>query len=278
MHEKVAQIYKAKSLILKECIKKMLESIIPSYFEWWHLPLIFLAGLIGEGYGSLIGGGSIVMQATQVFLGVPVQSAIATDNAAALGTEAGILSETHKKVAKNKKLILWMFLPIALGGIIGTWFLLSISQNVIKLVMIAAILYLLLHSYYLKDKVQSKQASKWKYALLFVFLFIIGLYNNFIGIGEGTFSKIALMLILGLTFVESHGLKTVAMVPIRVYSLIVTGFVGLIVWPYLITFWVSNFLAGKYATKFVKKIPDTYMKTSLTIISVIFILYLIAFY
>jgi hypothetical protein len=255
----------------------MIESIFPAYFEWWHIPIIFLAGLIGEAYGSLIGGGSIVMQSIQMFLGVPIQSAIATDNAAALGTEAGILSETHKKVKENKRLIFWMFLPIALGGIIGTYFLLTISTVVIKYLMITAVLYLLFHSYFLKNKIKSKSLNKWKYVLLFAFLFLIGLYNNFIGIGEGTFSKIALMLVLGLTFVESHGLKTVAMVPIRIYSLIVTGIVGIIVWPYLITFWISNFIAGKYSTRFVKKVPDKYLKTSLTVISLVFVLYLLIF-
>lgn len=256
----------------------MLESIFPAYFEWWHIPLIFLAGLVGEGYGSLIGGGSIVVQAVQVFLGVPITSAIATDNAAALGTEAGILSETRRKVVENKSLILWMFLPIALGGVIGTWFLLTIPQDVIKFVMIAAVLYLLFHSYFLKGRIRSNYGTAWKYSLLFLFLFLIGIYNNFIGIGEGTFSKMALMLVLGLGFVESHGLKTVAMVPIRVYSLLVTGIAGLIVWPYLLTFWVSNFLAGKYATRLVTGVPDKYLRASLTLVSVAFVLYLLVFY
>lgn len=256
----------------------MIEALFPAYFEWWHIPLIFLAGLIGEGYGSLIGGGSIMMQSVQIFLGAPVHSAIATDNAAALGTEAGILSETRDKVAQNKKLIIWMFVPIALGGVIGTVFLLTVPVTVIKYLMIGAVAYILFHSYYLKNKVKPNTLNRWKYPVLFVFLFLIGLYNNFIGIGEGTFSKIALMSVLGLTFVESHGLKTVAMVPIRLYSLVVTGIAGLIVWPYLVTFWCSNFIAGKYSTKLVKRVPEAYLKPALTFIGVVFVVYLAAFY
>lgn len=251
---------------------------LPSYFEWWHLPIIFLAGLIGETIGSIIGGGSIVMISTQTFLGVPLQSAIATDNAAALGTEAGILSETHRKIRRRKRLILWMFIPIMLGGIIGTTFLLAAPVDLIKYLMIGAVIYLLFHSYFLKSRISPHMLNKWKYPLLFIVLFIIGLYNNFIGVGEGTFSKVALMTILGLTFIESHGFKTIAMVPIRLYSLVVTAFASLIVWPYLLVFWIATFLAGKYSTKFIKEIPEQYFKPALTMVSIVFIGYLIAVY
>jgi uncharacterized membrane protein YfcA len=256
----------------------MIPEILPSYFEWWHIPVIFSAGLIGESYGSVVGGGSIVMISTQTFLGVPLQSAIATDNAAALGTEAGILSETHRKVRKNKRLILWMFIPIALGGVLGTAFLLTAPTDIIKYLMITAVMYLLFHSYVLKSRVQPHHLEKLKWPLLFVFLFLIGLYNNFIGVGEGTFSKIALMMILGLTFIESHGLKTVAMVPIRIYSLVITGLAGLIIWPYLLTLWVGTFFAGKYSTKLMKKVPEQYFKPALTAVSLLFVGYLVFSY
>ncbi len=57
----------------------------PVSFEWWHLPVLFLASIIGESYGSLIGGGSIVTLPALLFTGLPLQSAIAIDNVAALG-------------------------------------------------------------------------------------------------------------------------------------------------------------------------------------------------
>jgi uncharacterized membrane protein YfcA len=96
--------------------------------------------------------------------------------------------------------------------------------------------------------------------------------------GEGAFSRMGLMSILGLSFMQSQGLKATATMPSRIYSLIVTAFAGLIIWPYLLTFWCSNYLAGKYATKSVKKIPDAYMKTLLTTVSIAFVIYLLFFY
>ena len=256
----------------------MIESFFPSYFEWWHIPLLFLAGLVGESFGALIGGGSIVTLPALLFVGAPLQSAIAMNNSAALGTEAGILSETWQKVLAHKKLVLIMMIPLTLGGVIGTWLLLTVSATIIKYLVVAAVIFVLVHAYYPKNNFNANSISKLNYALLIVFLFLVGIYTNFIAAGEGTFSKIGLMSILGLSFIQSQGLKSTATMLPRIYSLIVTGVAGLIVWPYLLTKWCANFLAGKYATKFAKKIPDTYMKSALTVMSIFFIIYLLFFY
>jgi uncharacterized membrane protein YfcA len=256
----------------------MLHPFLPVYFHWWHIPVTFIAVLIGESYGSLIGGGSIVTAPTLLFLGVPLRLVIATDNAGALGTEAGILSETWRKVIAKRKLVLWMILPVALGGIVGTSLLLSVSATFIKYLMVLSIVFILAHSYVAKNKPGSKTVSRSSYVLLFIFLFINGIYTNFIGLGEGTFGKIALMSVLGMTFIQSQGLKSAATAPIRLYSLVITVIAGLIVWPYLLTFWVASFIAGKYATRFVKKIPDNYARVTLTVMSIAFIAYLLAFY
>ena len=240
--------------------------------------MLLVVGFVAEAYGTLFGGGSILTIPMLTALGMPLQTAVAMDNAAALGTEAGILSETHEQVKQNRQLIAWMFIPLALGGVIGTSLLLSASVDLIKYIMILAVAYLLIHTYFIKPRLQPHAFDKWKYPLLFIVMFVIGLYNNFIGVGEGTFSKIALMSILGLTFVASHGVKTIAMVPIRVYSLVITAFAGLIIWPYLLTLWLATFMAGKYATKSIKNIPERYLKTALTATCIGFIGYLVVVY
>ena len=257
---------------------RMFHSFLPAYFHLWNIPFIFMAGLVGESFGALVGGGSIVTMPALLLIGLPLQSAIATDNAGSLGTEAGILSETYQKVIANKKLVLLMAVPLTLGGIIGTWLLLTVSGTIIKYLMASTIAFIVGHSYLSKNKPDPKAISKSSYALLMAFLFLIGLYSNFMAAGEGTFSRIGIMSILGLSFIQSQGLKATATMPSRIYSLIVTGLAGLIVWPYLLTFWCSNFIAGKYATKFVKRVPDKHLKLALTVVSIGFIIYLLFFY
>lgn len=257
----------------------MFEALLPSYFEWWHIPVIFLAGLIGEGYGSVIGGGGIVIQAALVFVGVPVKSAIATSTAGGLGTEAGIISETHKQITDNKKLALMMTVPFTIGGIAGVWLLLNISPNAIRYIMIIAVSLVLAHTYLPTPKAKAKTGpgdhfNNSQNALLFIFMFLSGLYGK-IGPGEGTFSKLALMSVLGFSFIKSQGLKAAATVPGRIISLVVTSIAGLLVWPYVITLALSTFIASKYATRIAKRIPDQYLKAVLAVVSVAFVIYLL---
>lgn len=245
--------------------------------ELWHFPVLFLAGLVGESFGALVGGGSILTMPALLLTGIPIQSAIAVDNAASLGTEAGILSETRKKVMANKKWVVLLAIPITIGGVFGTWLLLNVPGTIIKYLMAATITFIVVHAYVAR-KPDPKYISKKSYVFVFAFLFLIGIYSNFMAAGEGAFSRIGLMAILGWTFLQTQGIKATATMPSRIYSLVVTGFAGLIVWPYLLTMWFSNFLAGKYATKFVKHVPDERMKIALTVVSTAFVIYLLFFY
>lgn len=225
-----------------------------------------------------MGGGSLVTMPAILFTGTPLTSAIATDNAAAIGTEAGIFSETRKKVLARKRLLLLMAAPLTLGGIIGTWLLLNIPGDVIKYLMAGTIIFIVVHSYMSSKRPKKKVIDRSSYIFLVLFLFIIGIYSNFMAAGEGAFSRMGIMAILGLSFLQSQGIKATATMPSRIYSLIVTAFAGLIVWPYLLALWVGGFIAGKYATRAVKDVPDRLMKTILTVVSVLFVVYLLFFY
>lgn len=251
-----------------------LASFIPQSFEWWHLPLVFIAGLIGESFGALVGGGSIVTVPALLATGVPITSAIAIDNAASLGTEVGIVSETKRKVLARKRLLFFMMIPMTLGGVLGTWLLLTIPHDVIRYSMAFIVIVLLIYSYVGK-KPEPDKVSRTHYALLFGFLFTIGIYSNFLAAGEGAFSRMGIMMLVGISFLQVSGIKAAATMPSRIYSLIVTAFAGLIVWPYLLTMWVSNFIAGKYAMRFAKHIPERYIKVFLTVMSVMFVVYLL---
>lgn len=256
----------------------MFENFFPSYFEWWHIPLIIIVGLFAESFGAIVGGGGLLTLPLMLFLGVPVQSAIAINTAAALGTEVGILSETRERVLRHKKTVILMAIPIFLGGIIGTHLLLEVPKTAIKYIIIFAISALLLNKFFNRNKPKKITVGYKNYAVLAGFCILIGIYTNFIGAGEGTLAKMGIMSIMGYTFLQSHGIKSTASMPTRFYSLVVTAMAGLIVWPYLITKWCSGFIAGKYSTKFIKRVPDKYMDRIITTITVLFVIYLALFY
>lgn len=250
----------------------MTQNVFPDGFAWWHLPVVFLAGLIGESYGALIGGGSIVIQGVLVFLGFPLRAVIATDIAGAIGTEAGILREAWRDVLARKRLVLLILVPSVIGGVLGTILLLRIPQETITLLVVAAVLFLLIHIYVGRHQPMTRIAP---IPFVFAAFLLLGAYSNLVSIGEGTFGKLAVASLLGLTFVQSHGLKTMATLPLRIWSLTATAFSGLILWPYLLTLLVANYLAGLYATRWARKVPERHMRAALIVVAVVFVLYLL---
>lgn len=252
-------------------------TLLPPGFEWWHIPLLFLATLIGESFGALVGGGSIATMPALLFTGIPLQSAIAIDSTFWIGTLSGIISETREKIAANKKLVILLMIPSISGAIVGTWLLLTVSGVVIKYLTAAAVAGVAVHMCF-SHEANSTVANKKRYLLALAFLFLIGMYASFLSVGQGSFSRVGLMSILGWSFMQSQGITAAAAVPARIYTLVVTGMAGLIVWPYWLTMACSSFIAGKYATKFAKHIPDKHLRTTLTVISLLFVVYLLFFY
>ena len=82
------------------------------------------------------------------------------------------------------------------------------------------------------------------------------------------------MVILGLSFMQIHSLRVAVTIPIRLYALIVTGLAGLIAWIYLPFLWLGGFLSGRYVTKYLRKVPERYIKASMTIMALAFMSYL----
>ena len=252
-------------------------AFFPAHFHVWYLALLFLAGLVGESFGALVGGGSIITLPALLFTGIPLQSAIAIDNTMTLGTLAGIISETYKQAIANKKLVLLMAIPSLLGSIIGTWLLLTVSGTIIRYLLAIVVIFIVVHAYFVK-KPDPKLIGKTRYMLAMAFIVLVGIYSSFLSAGQGAFSRIGLMSILGWSFMQTQGITATAAIPARIYSLVVTGIAGLIVWPYLVTMWCSTFIAGKYATKFAKHVPDAYMRAALIVVSLLFVIYLLFFY
>ena len=160
----------------------LLSIIIPSYFHWWHLPIIFLAGLIGEGYGTIIGSGGLLIQFILLSLGMPLQSVIATDIAGSQAASIGVMSASPKTIWKNKHLLFLLTTPLFLGGIIGTIFLAYISTELLRYVLIAGLSLLLLYLLLGKQKtLQAPENLRIKlrhYPFLFSVLSVLGIYGN----------------------------------------------------------------------------------------------------
>jgi uncharacterized membrane protein YfcA len=202
-----------------------------------------------------------------------------TDIAGAIATDVGVATSARDKLWPNRKMILILGFPLLLGGIIGTLFLVHIPARALRYIIIGALALILIYAIAGSKKklqpIEAIQISKQKHVVLFVVLVVLGIYTTSISVGEGTLGKVALIGLLGISFFDSMVIRSVAILPARIFSLIVTAASGLIVWPYLLSLSVGSFLAAKYVTIHIRKVPDSYLRTVLIVATVVYIFYLL---
>lgn len=254
-------------------------SFIPSFFEWWHLPIVFLAGMIGEGYAVVVGGGGVLIQFVLASLGMPLPMVIATDIGGCMGSSFGVMTAYKRKIWVNKKLLWFLGLPFFAGGIIGTLFLTKISPILLSYLLAIALSSLLLVMIFQRNQptqeLESLNVNDKKYPLLATILMGLGTYSNVSGVGSGTFIKVAYSSLLRMKVSDSIGVSNIIYLPPTIFSLIVTGIAGLLAWPYLITLWIGTFIGSHYVAKYVQKIPEQYLRNFLVVICIGYLSYLI---
>ncbi len=254
-------------------------NFIPPFFHLWHLPVIFLAGIIAEGYAVVLGGGGILIQFALLFLGIPLPTVIATDIAGCLGSSVGAVSASPKSIWGNKKLIILLGLPFLIGGIIGTIFLTKISATLLSYLLIIALSLLVIHILVSKNKaprnLEEMRINGKQYPLIGSIMLGLGLYANVSGVGAGTFQKIAYSSLLRMKVVEGIGITNIIYVPTTIFSIIMTALAGLLAWPYVLTLWVGTFIGAHFVTKHVQKIPEEYLRKLLVVLAFLYLCYLV---
>jgi uncharacterized membrane protein YfcA len=236
-----------------------------------HLLASFFAGLVGEGYATIVGSGGVLIQFVLATLGLPLAVVVATDIGGSQGADLGIIAASSRKILQNKKTLLMLAAPVFIGGVVGTLFLIYIPVTLLKLVLIVGLSMLLV--YILIGKKAEIQAfeninlSFARYSLVFLVMFVLGVYGNISGVGSGTFNRFAYLSLLRVSFVESLGLTSLIALPATLFSTVVTAMSGLIAWPYFIG---ANFMA-----RHARKVPENYLRALLIVVIVLYLAYLV---
>ncbi|MBI2355958.1 MAG: sulfite exporter TauE/SafE family protein [Candidatus Doudnabacteria bacterium] len=254
-------------------------NITPSSFHLWHLPVIFLTGMIAEGYAVVVGGGGILIQFVLASFGLPLPVVVATDLGGVLGADLGVMSASPRSIWSNKKLIWLVTLPFFVGSIFGSIFLIKISATLLSYLLIAALIFLILYMLVGKNhepkNLDELRVTLKQYPLLGSIMGVLGLYTNISGVGSGTFMKVAFVSLLRMKAVEGIGVSSIVYLPATFVSIGITAFAGLLVWPYVITLWFGTFVGAYFVATHIQKIPDIYLRNFLIFVAFLYLIYLI---
>ena len=188
-----------------------------------------LIGLVTGFFDSIVGAGGLISVPALMFLGLPPQTAIATDRLGTIGQIVSVIA----KFWRTKKIV-WKYVPILaaisfVGSLIGANILLNTDPKIME-TFVGVLILLLLPLLFLKKDIGIKQVkpSKRKVTAGLALYFLIMIFGGFFGQGAGPMIFYALTIFLGLTMLEILATDSIPWLVLSASSLVIFALNGII--------------------------------------------------
>ncbi|HAT6201223.1 sulfite exporter TauE/SafE family protein [Clostridioides difficile] len=170
--------------------------------------IIFLCigGFLAAFVDSIAGGGGLISMPVLMAIGVPVHLAIGTNKFAA---SAGCISSVYRyaKSGKINNNLLKKLVPFTIAGsILGVRCVLSISEDILNVLVVVMILIVAIYTFVSKNLGQEdnfESINKKNLRLGMLMALIMGFYDGFFGPGTGTFLTFGFIKIYGYDFLHA---------------------------------------------------------------------------
>jgi hypothetical protein len=175
-------------------------------FKLWHLPLLFLTGVVAGFVDSIAGGGGLITLPVLLSFGLDPRQALGTNKLQATFGSASASWHYARAGTVPLRDCLRGFMLSLLGAALGTLVVRQVDpsflRRAIPVLLIAVALYTLLRPRLGAEELRPRMARG---AFDLVFGLLIGFYDGFFGPGTGTFWTMAFMLGLGLNMTRATG-------------------------------------------------------------------------
>lgn len=216
--------------------------------------------VVGDIFGSVIGGGGFVIHPVLLAIGLPPAIALANDMTASAGAALSGAYVFHRHQAMNYGLVWWWLPGLLAGPVIGAN-LLALSppwllQNIVAFNAIAGGFILLRFS---QDKMAPEEdrplPRHWRIYALAAGL-LVGLYFGYAGAGAGVLISIILLGVFKLGLRHSIGLKNIINLVPSVTAAISYLWLGLFSPTLFATMLGASLIGGYIGSRFIVKIGD----------------------
>ena len=217
---------------------------------WWRAIVLVAAGLIGGFINTIAGGGSMFTVPALMLLGMPADHANATNRVGILQQSVTGVWGFSRSGKLEKGAILPMLIPTATGAALGALSTLWLQPDVLKPVLLGAMITIAASMLVLPNIVAPPEGTK-TYSLrerpaAFLMLFGAGVYGGFVQAGVGFILIAALAAGLRYDLVRTNALKVVCTTLFSVVALSVFTITGRVEWVSGIILAIGM-TAGSYA-------------------------------
>jgi uncharacterized membrane protein YfcA len=228
--------------------------------EWLVVLTFFVALLASTFSGMSGGGGGFIIIPYFLFIGLPPANALATAKLGGIGTAFGAMSAFKGKGLVRKNLVVPFMAITFVCSLISAWLIPRIDPTLFENIIGIALIALVPTLFIKKASFQpGRRTAPWLVAG-FVLYTIFSFLQTLIGTGMGSILVIILMLVFGLTALESNATKRVAQSVQAVMLFVLLAIQGLVMWAYglagltgsLIGSHIGTHIAIKKGNRFVK--------------------------
>ncbi len=175
-------------------------------FKLWHLPLLFLTGLVAGFVDSIAGGGGLITLPVLLSFGLDPRHALGTNKLQATCGSGSAAWHYARAGTVPLRDCLRGFLFSLLGAALGTLAVRQLDpsflRRAIPVLLISVAVYTLLKPHLGAEDIHPRM-GRLPFDLFFGLL--IGFYDGFFGPGTGTFWTMAFMLGLGFNMTRATG-------------------------------------------------------------------------
>jgi uncharacterized membrane protein YfcA len=169
------------------------------------LLVIFVTGIIGSSFGTLVGGTSLITIPILIFLGLPPHTAIGTDRLGITGLTSVGWYKFHEKGLIHYPIALMMGTAAVVGSFFGANLVLQISMTLLKKIIALVTVFLLILAIgqpKLGVERRDRLIKRHEYGMGIFMSFIVGIYGGFYGAMAGTFLLYIALFPFKQTFLE----------------------------------------------------------------------------
>lgn len=222
-----------------------------------------IGGFLAAFVDSIAGGGGLISMPVLLLSGLPPHIALGTNK---FGGSFGCLSSAYryaKSGATNKNLLKKLIPFTILGSILGVTCVLSISDEILNIMVFIMILSVAIYTYKSKTlgtENKFEELTNKNIKLGIIMAFSLGFYDGFFGPGTGTFLVFALIKIYNFDFLHASANTKILNFTSNFTALILFIINGQIFYKIAIFYAISMILGGYVGAKVAIKKGSTLIK------------------
>lgn len=233
------------------------------------LSILFIISIFTGIYGTLIGGGALLLIPLLMFFGLPPQTAIGTSKFRSIGaTSVGTYNFAKHKLI-DYKVGLMMAISLVIGTAIGSSIVINLNPDLVKkLIAVFTLLVLtfLLFNKNIGMKEKKKKITRKSWILASIIMFFVGIYAGFFGGGYGTLMSYILLFIFGQTFLKSAGTRKIPGIASDIVAFAIFAINGFFHLTYGIILLVGSSIGAFIGSHYALKIGNEWLRKGFILI------------